>query len=91
MGFETTHTSCIIPITSSPETHTEIAKMGSHSIESLLSELDNIPLDPHYALKEKFSADPSPSKVILGSGIYHNGNGKPWVLPAVKDVCRYLI
>ncbi|KAJ5965583.1 hypothetical protein N7481_012297 [Penicillium waksmanii] len=59
--------------------------MGSHSIESLFSELDDIPLDPHYALKEDFSADPSPSKVILGSGIYRDKNGKPWVLPAVKE------
>ncbi|KAJ5729470.1 Aspartate aminotransferase [Penicillium malachiteum] len=59
--------------------------MGSIPTESLFSELADIPLDPHYALKEDFSADPAPKKVILGSGIYRDGNGMPWVLPTVKE------
>lgn len=64
--------------------------MGSHSIPSLFSQLEDIPLDPHYSLKEDFTADSSPTKVILGSGIYRDKNGKPWVLPAVKEVSQRL-
>ncbi|KAJ6016348.1 hypothetical protein N7540_010939 [Penicillium herquei] len=44
-----------------------------------------IPLDPHYALKEAFADDPSAKKVILGSGIYRDGNSEPWVLPSIEE------
>lgn len=50
------------------------------------SNLEAIPLDPHYALKEAFAADPSANKVILGSGIYRDGNSEPWVLPSIEEV-----
>lgn len=60
--------------------------MGSHAPQSHFSRLDDIPLDSHYALREKFAADPVPTKVILGSGIYRDEHGKPWVLPTVKEV-----
>lgn len=60
--------------------------MGSHSSESVFTQLDDVPLDPHYSLKEDFAADSAATKVILGSGIYRDENGEPWVLPAVKEV-----
>ncbi|KAJ5266690.1 Aspartate [Penicillium angulare] len=50
---------------------------------SYFSNIDDIPLDPHYALKEEFAADPASTKVILGSGIYRDGDGLPWPLPTV--------
>ncbi|KAJ5094564.1 aminotransferase [Penicillium angulare] len=53
---------------------------------SSFSHLDEIPLDPHYALKEEFAADPSSTKVILGSGIYRDGEGVPWILPTVQKI-----
>lgn len=64
--------------------------MGSNSPSSRFSELDIIPLDPHYALREDFAADSAPTKVILGSGIYRDKNGNPWVLPSIKEVSSLL-
>ncbi|KAH0594272.1 hypothetical protein MHUMG1_08111 [Metarhizium humberi] len=52
--------------------------------ESLFENLSEIPLDPHYALKELFRADTHPKKVILGSGLYRDDNSEPWVLPTVQ-------
>ncbi|KID91616.1 Aspartate/other aminotransferase [Metarhizium guizhouense ARSEF 977] len=52
--------------------------------ESLFQDLSEIPLDPHYALKELFRADTHPKKVILGSGLYRDDNSEPWVLPTVQ-------
>lgn len=54
--------------------------------ESLFQDLIEIPLDPHYALKELFRADTHPKKVILGSGLYRDDNSEPWVLPTVQKV-----
>ena len=58
--------------------------MGSYSISSRFKDLGNIPLDPHYALKEAFQADPDPRKVILASGLYRDDSSKPWVLSVVQ-------
>lgn len=60
--------------------------MGSYVEPSLFENLEIIPLDPHYALKNDYAADDAKEKVILGSGIYRDENSKPWVLPAVKEV-----
>lgn len=60
--------------------------MASPSASSLFSELESVPLDSHYALKELFAADKDPKKVILGSGLYRDDNCKPWVLPVVEKV-----
>lgn len=60
--------------------------MTSPSASSLFPELDLVPLDSHYALKELFAADDYPQKVILGSGVYRDDNAKPWVLPVVAKV-----
>ncbi|KAJ5572886.1 hypothetical protein N7450_009870 [Penicillium hetheringtonii] len=65
--------------------------MGSHAPQSHFSRLDDIPLDSHYALREEFAADPVPTKVILGSGIYRDEHGKPWVLPTVKELTYRMV
>jgi len=56
------------------------------SPKSCFYHLKEVPLDPHYALKELFQQDEHSKKVILGSGLYRDDNCKPWVLPAVKMV-----
>ncbi|KAK9441904.1 aminotransferase [Metarhizium brunneum] len=56
--------------------------------ESLFQDLIEIPLDPHYALKELFRADTHPKKVILGSGLYRDDNSEPWVLPTAEEVVK---
>jgi hypothetical protein len=53
---------------------------------SQFSGLTLIPLDSTYALKELFSVNSHPQKVILGAGVYRDNNSKPWVLNVVKKV-----
>ncbi|KAH7357335.1 pyridoxal phosphate-dependent transferase [Pyrenochaeta sp. MPI-SDFR-AT-0127] len=66
--------------------------MGSISPpKSRFLHLSQVPLDPHYALKELFQQDKHAKKVILGSGLYRDDNCKPWVLPSVKSVPRDIL
>ena len=37
---------------------------------------------------EAFKADKDPRKINLGVGAYRDENGKPYVLNAVKKVCK---
>lgn len=60
--------------------------MDSIATFSRFSNLESIPLDPHYALKEAFADDKTAKKVILGSGIYRDGHSQPWVLPSIEEV-----
>lgn len=46
------------------------------------------PLDPIIGLNEQFQADPDPRKVIVGVGAYRDDNGKPYVLPCVREAER---
>ncbi|KAJ5238455.1 aminotransferase [Penicillium chermesinum] len=62
--------------------------MASIAGASHFSNLEAVPLDPHYALKEAFAGDTDSDKVILGSGIYRDGNSKPWVLPSIEEAER---
>lgn len=43
------------------------------------------PKDPILGVSEAFKADPSPEKMNLGVGAYRDDNGKPVVLPSVKE------
>lgn len=43
------------------------------------------PLDPILGLTERFNKDSDPRKVSLGVGAYRDDNGKPYVLPVVKE------
>ncbi|KAJ4354703.1 uncharacterized protein N0V89_006440 [Didymosphaeria variabile] len=42
------------------------------------------PLDAIFELTKDYNADTSEHKVNLGQGTYKDGNGEPWVLPAVQ-------
>lgn len=42
--------------------------------------------DPLYRLMREFRADSHEKKIDLGIGAYRDGNGKPWIMPAVKKV-----
>lgn len=48
--------------------------------------IPELPLDEAYALTAAYKADDFPQKVILGAGVYKDENGKPWILPCVKEV-----
>jgi aspartate aminotransferase len=43
------------------------------------------PADPILGLTERFNKDPDPRKVSLGVGAYRDDNGKPYVLPSVRE------
>jgi aspartate aminotransferase len=43
------------------------------------------PPDPIIGLNEAFAKDDSPKKVIVGVGAYRDGDGKPYVLPCVRE------
>jgi aspartate aminotransferase len=50
---------------------------------------DNIPLAPPdiiFNLTNSYKADTFPKKVNLGVGAYRDHEGKPWVLPVVRQV-----
>ena len=53
-----------------------------------LSAWANIPLAPPdkiLGLNEAFKGDPAPFKVNLGVGAYRDDEGKPYVLPSIKE------
>ncbi|CAK9437457.1 uncharacterized protein LODBEIA_P18350 [Lodderomyces beijingensis] len=50
-----------------------------------------LPPDPLFGLKARFVKDPRSDKVDLGIGAYRDNNGKPWILPAVKQAEQKLI
>ena len=46
------------------------------------------PLDPIIGLNDQYQADPSKEKVIVGVGAYRDDQGKPYVLPCVREAER---
>ncbi len=52
---------------------------------SLISAVELAPRDPLLGLNEAFNADPRPTKVNLGVGVYTNEDGKIPLLRAVRD------
>ena len=44
------------------------------------------PADPILGLNDAYNKDTSDKKINLGVGAYRDDNGKPWVLPSVKEV-----
>jgi aspartate aminotransferase len=49
------------------------------------------PPDPIIGLNEAFQKDDYPGKVIVGVGAYRDDNGKPEVLPVVRQAERLII
>ncbi|EGV63801.1 Aspartate aminotransferase, cytoplasmic [Yamadazyma tenuis] len=50
-----------------------------------------LPPDPLFGLKARFTSDSRSDKVDLGIGAYRDNNGKPWILPAVKKAEAQLV
>ena len=48
------------------------------------------PIDPIIGLNEEFQRDDFPNKVIVGVGAYRDDQGKPYVLPCVREAERRL-
>lgn len=51
-----------------------------------LAEVPQAPSDVMFGLSAAYRADDSPEMVDLGVGAYTGGDGKPFVLPAVRKV-----
>ena len=49
------------------------------------------PPDPILGLTEAFNADKDPRKVTLGVGAYRGDDGKPWVLPSVREAEKKIL
>lgn len=60
-------------------------------MSKFFTEVKELPPDPLFGLKARFVADTRSDKVDLGIGAYRDNNGKPWILPAVKQAERKLI
>ena len=58
---------------------------------SVLSGVEMAPRDPILGVTEAFNADPNPSKVNLGVGVYYDDNGKLPLLECVKQAERQLL
>jgi aromatic-amino-acid transaminase len=58
---------------------------------SILAAVEMAPRDPILGVTEAFNADPNPSKVNLGVGVYYDDNGKVPLLECVKRAERQLV
>lgn len=58
---------------------------------SLFSAVEMAPRDPILGLNEQFSADPNPSKVNLGVGVYYDDQGKLPLLQCVQQAEKALM
>ncbi|KAJ1915923.1 Aspartate aminotransferase, cytoplasmic [Mycoemilia scoparia] len=57
---------------------------------SIFDNVTEAPPDKILNLSVMYKADTDATKVDLGVGAYRDNNGKPWVLPAVKEAKRVL-
>lgn len=57
---------------------------------SYFANIKELPPDPLFGLKARYNADSRPNKVDLGIGAYRDNNGKPWILPAVRQAEKKL-
>ncbi|GAV04797.1 hypothetical protein RvY_15021 [Ramazzottius varieornatus] len=58
---------------------------------SLFEEIGGMPPIEVFELNKLYADDPSPLKVSLGVGAYRTDEGKPWVLPVVKQAERQIV
>lgn len=58
---------------------------------SFFTEIQQLPPDPLFGLKARYTADSRTDKVDLGIGAYRDNNGKPWILPAVRGAEKKLV
>lgn len=59
--------------------------MGKRALSTWLADVPMGPADPILGLTERFKADSDPRKVSLGVGAYRDDQGKPYILPSVRD------
>lgn len=59
--------------------------------ESWFIAAEYVPPDAIFALTARYLKDPSPFKVNLGQGTYRDHDGKPWVLPSVRQAREQLL
>lgn len=59
--------------------------------ESHWAQFEMGPPDPIIGLNEAFQKDDHPNKVIVGVGAYRDDQGKPYVLPSVREAERILM
>ena len=57
----------------------------------LVLSLPPVPLRRILGLVEAFNKDTNPKKASLSVGAYRDGDGKPWVLPSVKEAERRVV
>nr|CAH8862860.1 unnamed protein product [Trichobilharzia regenti] len=65
-----------------------------HVVKRLSSYWSNVKLGPPDAIlgiTEAYNRDTNPKKINLGAGAYRDDNGKPFVLPSVKEAERILL
>lgn len=53
--------------------------------QAILNNVEKLPADALFDIKQRFSKDPREVKVDLGIGAYRDETGKPWVLPSVRS------
>ncbi|QLQ78099.1 hypothetical protein HG537_0A03460 [Torulaspora globosa] len=52
--------------------------------QKLLNDIEQLPPDALFGIRQRLSQDSRAVKVDLGIGAYRDDNGKPWVLPSVR-------
>lgn len=52
---------------------------------SILNNVEKLPADALFDIKQRLQKDPREVKVDLGIGAYRDNTGKPWVLPSVRS------
>lgn len=51
---------------------------------TILNNIEQLPADALFGIKQRYTQDNRGVKVDLGIGAYRDNSGKPWVLPSVK-------
>lgn len=62
-----------------------IAQCSTRSASNWWTGVEMGPPDPILGVTEAFKKDTNPKKINLGVGAYRDDNGKPFVLPCVKE------
>lgn len=63
----------------------------STALVSPWANFEMAPPDPIIGLNEAYQKDDFPQKVIVGVGAYRDDNGKPYVLPCVREAEKRLM
>lgn len=62
-----------------------LVQCNSRFVSTWWSSVEMGPPDPILGVTEAFKKDTNPKKINLGVGAYRDDNGKPFILPCVKD------